>query len=127
MTKPLVTTNNDDVNGLPERNIEPQKLQFEKITSYSSLKNYVLTMEQVLGFQTDAFTIRAPGRCDILYGDPVYYTDPEAITETTDLIANTVKATASKITYSLSKIVDGPAGFYRSIELITRLYPDDAP
>ncbi len=127
MTKPLVTTNNDDVNGLPERNIEPQKLQFEKITSYNSLKNYVFTMEQVLGFQIDAFTIRAPGRCDILYGDPVYYTDPEAITETTDLIANTVKATASKITYSLSKIVDGPAGFYRSIELITRLYPDDAP
>jgi len=127
MTKPLVTTNNDDANGFPERNIEPLKLQFEKITSYNSLKNYVLTMGQILGFRTDAFTIRAPGRCDIKWGDPVYYTDPEAINETTDSLANTTKATASKITYSLSKIVDGPAGFYRVIELITRLYPDDAP
>jgi len=127
MTKPLVTTNNDDANGLPERNIEPLKLQFEKITSYSQLKNYVLTMQQILGFQPDAFTIRTAGRCDVLYGDPVYYTDPEAISETTDTIANTIKATASKITYSLSKTSDGPVGFYRVIELITRLYPDDAP
>ncbi len=123
MTKPLITTNNDDANGLPERNIEPLKLQFEKITSYSQLKNYVLTMEQILGFQPDAFTIRAPGRCNIQYGDPVYYTDPEAINETTDSLANTIKATASKITYSLSKTADGPVGFYRAVELITRLYP----
>ena len=123
MTKPLVTTNNDEPNALPSRNIEPLKLQFDKITSYAQLKNYVLTQQQILGFQTDSYTFRSSGRCDVLYGDPVYYTDPEAINETTDSISNTIKATASRITYSLSKTADGPVGFYRAIELITRLYP----
>ncbi len=128
MIKPLVCTNNDEPNGFPERNIEPQKLQWEKITSYAQLKNYVLAVQQVFGFRTDAFPIRTFGRCNVGFGDPVFYNDTEAIDETFDPtglnLANTVRATAHKITYTVSKGVDGPGGFIRDIELITRLYPE---
>jgi len=125
MSKPLVCTNLDEPNGLPERNIEPHKLQFEKISSYSQLKNYVLAIAQVYNFRTDAWPVRTPGRCNIKFGDPVFYTDTEAIDETFNpgSLANTVRATAHKITYTLSKGVDGPGGFIRDVELITRLYP----
>jgi len=128
MIKPLVCTNNDEPNGFPERNIEPQKLQWEKITSYAQLKNYVLAVQQVFGFRTDAFPIRTFGRCNVAFGDPVFYNDDEAVDETFDPtglnLANTVRATAHKITYTISKGVDGPGGFLRDIELITRLYPE---
>ncbi len=124
MNKPLITTNNDEPNDLPERNIEPEKLQYEKITSYSQLKNYVLAITQLYNFQTDAFNIQTPGRANIAFGDPVYYFDPEAVNETTDALGNTIKATAWKILYTVSKTADGPAGMLRDIELITRLYPE---
>jgi len=126
LIKPLVCTNNDEPNALPERNIEPQKLQWEKIVSYAQLKNYVLAVKQVFGFRTDAFPIRTFGRCNVAFGDPVFYNDDEAIDNTFEpgTLLNTVRATAHKITYTISKGVDGPGGFLRDIELITRLYPE---
>jgi len=128
MIKPLVCTNLDEPGGEPERNIEPQKLQYEKIGSYAQLKNYVLAVQQVYNFRTDAFPIRTFGRCNIAFGDPVFYNDTEAIDNTFDPtglnLANTIRATAHKITYTVSKGVDGPGGFLRDVELITRLYPE---
>lgn len=122
-TKPLVCTNLDEPNGFPERNIEPEKLQFEKIVSYSQLKNYVLAVAQIYNFRIDHYPIDTPGRINVAFGDPVYYFDPEAINETTDALPNTVKATAQKIVYTVNKTMDGPGGFMRRVELKTRLYP----
>lgn len=128
MVKPLVATNVEEPDAKPDRNLEPQKLNFEKIVSYSQLKNYVLAMSQILGFRTDRYMIETPGRGNIAFGDPVKYTDAEAIsetlTDTSGTFPNTVKATATKITYSISKTPDGPGGFTRIAELTTRLYPE---
>jgi len=126
MIKPLVCTNLDVASALPERNIEPMKLQYEKIVSYAQLKNYVRAVQQVYNFRTDAFPIRTFGRCNIAFGDPVFYNDDEAIDETFNpgALANTIRATAHKITYTISKGVDGPGGFLRDVELITRVYPE---
>lgn len=125
MVKPLICTNNDEPNALPERNKEPQKLQAEKMVSYPQLKNLVLSIEAIYNFRTDKYNLLTPGRCQINYGDPVYYEDPEAIDETTDSLPNTVKAVASNVIYSLSKTPDGPGGFIRNVHLTTRLWPDE--
>ena len=124
LIKPLVCTNNDEPADLPERNKEPQKIQTEKIVSYPQLKNFVLSVAAIYNFRTDKYTVLTPGRNNISYGDPVYYTDPEAIDETTDALANTIKGVASNVIYSLSKTPDGPGGFIRHVELTTRLWPD---
>ena len=128
MTKPLVATNVEEPNAKPDRNIEPQKLLFEKMVSYSQIKNYVLAMSQILGFRTDRYEIETPGRGTIAFGDPVKYFDPESIndtlTDTSGTFPNTVKATATKIMYSISKTPDGPGGFTRTVQLTTRLYPE---
>ena len=84
-----------------------------------------------MGFRTDRYHVQTPGRCNVAWGDPVFYNDPEAIDETFQPsglnLANTVRATAHNITYTLSKTADGMGGFLRNVELITRLYPDDIP
>jgi len=123
--KPLIATNNDEPNALPERNKEPQKIQNEKIVDYVNLKQLTLALEQIFNFRTDRYETRTPGRCNINYGDPVYYFDPEGIEETTDGIVNTIKGVASTINYSLSKTANGPGGFLRTVELTTRLWPED--
>ncbi len=127
MTKPLTATNVEEPNSKPIRNIEPQKLQWEKVVSYAQLKNMVLAKSQVLGFRIDRYGIETPGRGNIAFGDPVNYFDPEAIsttlTDASGTFPNTVRATATRITYSLSKSPDGPGGFTRQIDLATRLYP----
>lgn len=125
LVKPLICTNNDEPNALPIRNKEPQKLQFEKIVSYPQLKNFVQSVAAIYNFRTDKYDLLTAGRSNINYGDPVYYTDPEAINETTDALTNTVKAVASNIIYSLSKTPDGPGGFIRHVNLTTRLWPDE--
>ncbi len=131
MTKPLVCTNADEPLVKNERNIEPAKLQWDQITNYAQLKNYVLAQAAITGFRTDRFEVETPGRCNIAWGDPVFYNDTEAIDVTFDPsgldLDNTIRATANKITYSLSKGADGPGGFIRTIDLVTRLYPDDTP
>ena len=125
MIKPLVCTNSDEPNAKDVRNIEPAKFQWGKISNYAQLKNYTLAQAAISGFRTDRYEIKTPGRCNVAFGDPVYYHDPEAIDETTNSLTNTVRATANKITYSLSKGADGEGGFIRTIDLVTRLYPDD--
>lgn len=123
MTKPLVCTNVEEPNAKPERNIEPQKLLYEKIVSYAQLKNLMLANEQILGFRIDRYNLETPGRLNIKWGDPVYYNDPEAVPQTTDSLTNTIKGVAQKIVYSLSKTPDGPGGFTRSVYLATRIWP----
>lgn len=127
MTKPLVVTNADEFDSRDPRNISPQFFQIEKITNYAQAKNYILSQAAISGFRTDRFEIQTPGRCNVAWGDPVYYFDPEAVDETTNGLPNTVRATASKIVYTLSKGVNGPGGFVRTVGLTTRLYPDDTP
>ena len=127
MAKPLVCTNSDEPSDLNVRNIEPAKFQYEKITNYAQLKNYILSQSAISGFRTDRYEVQTPGRCNVVWGDPVFYTDPEAVDETTLGNVNTIRATANKITYSLSKGADGPGGFIRTVDLVTRLYPDETP
>jgi len=131
MSKPLVCTNADEPDDKNERNLEPVKFLYEKITNYAQLKNYILAQEAISGFRTDRYTIQTAGRCNIAFGDPVFYEDPEAIDETFDPsglnLANTVRATAHSIVYSLSKGADGPGGFTRTVNLVTRIYPDETP
>ena len=127
MTKPLVVTNADEFDARDPRNIEPQKFQIEKITNYAQAKNYILSQAAVSGFRTDRYDIQTPGRINVAWGDPVYYFDPEAVEDTTNGLINTVRGTATKINYTLSKGVNGPGGFIRAINIATRLYPDDNP
>ncbi len=131
MSKPLVCTNADEPLTKNERNIEPAKFQWDQITNYAQLKNYILAQSAISGFRTDRYEIETPGRCNIAWGDPVFLKDTEAIDETFEPsglnLPNTVRATANKIIYSLSKGADGPGGFIRTIDLATRLYPDETP
>ena len=57
------------------------------------------------------------------FGDPVYLTDTESINDDDDAVANTVKAVANKITLSLSKTKNGPAGLKKTVELVRRVWP----
>jgi hypothetical protein len=126
-TKPLIVTNADEFDDRDPRNVSPQFFQIEKITNYAQAKNYILAQADISGFRTDRYEIQTPGRCNVAWGDPVYYFDPEAVEDTTNGLVNTVRATASKIVYTLSKGVNGPGGFVRTVGMTTRLYPDDTP
>jgi len=122
MIKPLVATNVKSASK-PDRNIEPKKLKAEQIVSYAQLKNFVESNEKIFDFEREEFKEKTSLRCDVAYGDPVYYEDAEAIDETTDGLPNTIKAVADKIIYSISKTASGPAGFIRTVFLITRIWP----
>ena len=124
MIKPLVVTNLDDTNGLPSRNIETDREKHPAIVSYSQLKNLVLGLEKFKTFEKRTFNIPTKARMDIKWGDPVYYTNTEAVSETTDTKINTLKTVANMITYSGSKVKGrGPAGLLRKVELVTRVWP----
>jgi len=121
MAKPIVATN---VRALkPDRNIEPKKLREEEIISYGQLRGFVESSELIFNFQRDEYPLKTQLRCDIAFGDPVYYEDNEILDETTDAKLNTIKAVANKIVYSISKPAAGPGGFLRTVELVTRLFP----
>ena len=122
MIKPLVATNVKSATK-PIRNIEPKKLRQEGIVSYAQLKNFVESNEFIFNFQRDEFPLKTELRCNIKFGDPVYYEDNEIIDETTDAKPNTIKAVADKIIYSISKPSSGPGGFLRTVDLITRIWP----
>ena len=123
MTKPLVVTNVDEPNAKPDRNIEmnPQPRK-QSIISYAQAKNYVLGLERWVNFPRDDFIINTGGNNAIKFGDPVYFTDPQMISVTTDGIPNTVKGSADKIVVSLSKSNNGPGGMTSTFHLIPRLY-----
>jgi len=121
--KPLVATNVDESNNKPKVNIETLKIDKSAITSYAQLKNYILGLEQFLNFDRRSFTTEVTNGRKIDFGDSVYLTDVEAINDTDDTIGNTVKVVANKITLSLSKTKNGPAGIKKTVELIRRVWP----
>ncbi len=123
MIKPLVATNIDESNNKPDVNIETLKIDKSSITSYAQLKNYILGLDKFLNFDDRKFTIEVVNGKDIDFGDSVYFTDPEAINDTDDGINNTVKVVANKITLSLSKTKNGPAGIKKTVQLARRVWP----
>jgi len=123
--KPLYVTNADEPNALPIRNIDIVDQKKTDLTNYQTAKNLVLGLARLFGFQQQRFEIDLEGRCDIAHGDCVYYTDTEQVDETTDTLSNTLKMVNDKITYKLTKTIDGPAGFTCKASIITRLWPDE--
>ncbi len=121
--KPLVATSVDEANNKPEVNIETLKIDKSAITSYAQLKNYILGLEQFLNFDRRSFTTEVTNGRKIDFGDSVYLTDVEAINDADDALDNTVKVVANKITLSLSKTKNGPAGIKKSVELVRRVWP----
>ena len=124
LIKPLVATNVDEANNKPKVNIETLKIDKSAITSYAQLKNYILGLEQFLNFDRRSFTTEVTNGRKIDFGDSVYLTDVEAINDADDSITNTVKVVANKITLSLSKTKNGPAGIKKTVELIRRVWPN---
>ena len=123
MIKPLVATNVDEANNKPEVNIETLKIDKSAITSYAQLKNYILGLDKFLNFDRRAFTVEVTNGKKIDFGDSVYLTDVEAINDSDDGINNTVKVVANKVTLSLSKTNNGPAGIKKTVEFIRRVWP----
>ena len=125
MTKPLVCTNVDTSASKPTRNIEPQKIIAENLVHYQQLKNYVLGLERWYNFVRDSYVVSTPGRCDIDFGDPVYLELKQLVPDVTHTKASTIRLTAEKIVYSISKPKVGPGGFTRTVHLTKRLYPEE--
>lgn len=123
MLKPLVATSVDESNNKPDVNIETLKIDKSAITSYAQLKNYILGLDKFLNFDRRAFTLELPNGIKIDFGDSVYFTDPEAISDSDDDINNTVKVVANKITITISKTKNGPAGIRKTVELVRRVWP----
>lgn len=130
MIKPLVATNvlTDFASDKPSRNIGTQLIKKQSIVSYAQLKNLVLGLEKIFNFERRAFKETTGGRCDIQFGDSVYYTDSEEINDTTidsdGTKVNTVKGVNTKNTISLSKGRNGPGGFTAIFDLVTRIWPE---
>jgi len=121
MTKPLIATN---IRGAkPSRNLETAKIREESVVSYAQLKNLVKSTELVMAFEAEDWPINTALRCDVGFGDPMYYTDDELIDETTDAKPNTLKLVADEITYVMSKTSQGPGGSTRNIKARTRIWP----
>ncbi len=124
MTKPLVSTNVDEPNVKPDRNIETVRQKFDGIISYGQLKTLTLGLEKLFNFERKEVTHDTPASYDIQFGDPVYSKDTLSFSEEdngTD--SNTILAVADKIVYSFSKPVNGPGGIRRKVYLVTRLFP----
>lgn len=124
MIKPLLATNVDVLQDKPTRNIGTQLIKKQSIVSYAQLKNLVLGLDKIFNFPRRKFNEGTGGRCDIQFGDSVYYTDSEEINDTTDSLPNTIKGVNSKTTISLSKGKNGPGGFTSNYDLIERIWPD---
>lgn len=124
MTKPLVSTNVKDLGSAPLRNITPQIVKADNVVSKFQSDSIAKGLEKIYNFQPKRYVINGQMRCNVNFGDPVYYTDVEMIADTTDGHANTLKTVASSITYTVSKTNDGPGGFTRALELITRVWPN---
>ncbi len=123
MIKPIISTNADVLQDKPTRNIGAQFIKRNSIVSYAQLKNLTLGLDKIFNFERKEFKEITGGRCDIQFGDSVYYTDSEEIDETTDAIPNTIKGVNTKNVISLSKGKNGPGGFTSTYDLVTRLWP----
>jgi len=123
MTKPLMVTNVDVLQDKPTRNIGTQLIKKQSIVSYAQAKNLVLGLDKIFNFERREFKEETGGRCDVQYGDSVYYTDSEEINDTTDSLPNTIKGVNTKNVISLSKGKNGPGGFTNKFDLVTRIWP----
>ena len=124
-TKPLVATNVTNSNK-PERNIETKFLRNGEIFLYPQLKNFAVIMGKLLAFRKKRINPDTELRCDVEFGDPIYYTNHTMINESVDGKLHTVKTVCSAVNYSVSKPgKDGPGGFKRNLETSTILYPED--
>lgn len=123
MIKPLIVTNADVLQDKPTRNIGTQFVKKQSITSYAQAKNLVLGLDKIFNFERKQYKEGTGGRCDIQFGDSVYYTDSEEIPDTTDALPNTIKGVNTKNVISLSKGKTGPGGFTSTFDLVTRIWP----
>ena len=123
LVKPLIATNADVLLDKPTRNISTQFVKKQSIVSYAQLKNLALGLDKIFNFNRRAFKEETGGRCDIQWGDSVYYTDSEEINDTTDSLPNTVKGVNSTNVISLSKGKNGPGGFTNAFDIVTRIWP----
>ncbi len=123
MIKPLTATNADVLQAKPSRNISTQFVKQQNIISYAQLKNLALGLDKIFNFERREFKETVGGRCDVQFGDSVYYTDSEEINDTTDALPNTVKGVNTKNVISLSKSKNGPGGFTNKFDLVTRIWP----
>lgn len=123
MGKPIVATNADVLQAKPTRNIGTQLIKKQSIVSYAQAKNLVLGLDKIFNFERKVYTEETGGRCDIAFGDSVYYTDSEEINDTTDSLPNTIKGVNTKNVISLSKGKNGPGGMTNKFDLTTRIWP----
>jgi len=124
MSKPLVATSIDDPLDKPDYAIESVKVKASNIVSYAQLKNLVFGLSQFVNFPRRNFKVPTKLKCDVQFGDPVYYTSAEIISDTTDGISNTIKGVADKIIYTLSKPKGrGPGAATRNVHLVERVWP----
>lgn len=123
MIKPLTATNADVLQDKPTRNIGTQFVKQQNIVSYAQIKNLVLGLDKIFNFERRQFDESTGLRCDIQFGDSVYYTDSEEINDTTDALPNTVKGVNTKNVISLSKARNGPGGGTNKFALVTRIWP----
>jgi len=117
MIKPLVATN------VPNRNIETTRQNYEGIISYAQLKNLVLGLSKLFGFERKEILHKTKGKNDIQFGDPVFTTDPQSFSESDNGNPNTILAVADKIITTHSKPKNGPGGSTRDVHLVTRFFP----
>ena len=123
MVKPLTATNADVLQDKPTRNISTQFVKNQNIVSYAQLKNLALGLDKIFNFERREFKETTGLRCDIQFGDSVYYTDSEEINDTTDSLPNTIKGVNTKNVISLSKARNGPGGATNKFDLVTRIWP----
>lgn len=124
MTKPLVATNVDEANNKPSRNIETTRQKYDGIVSYVQLKNLVLGLAKLFGFEKKDIQHKRKAQNDIDFGDPVFTRDTEAFSEDDNgPESHTILAVCNRIVTTHSKAQDSPAGSTQTIDLNTRLFP----
>jgi len=124
MKKPLVATNVDEPTAKPNRNIEAPRQTYDGIIIYSQLKNLVLGLSKLFGFERKEITHKRKAKNDLQFGDPVFTKDTQAFSEEDDgSNSNTILAVVNRIVTTHSKPIDGPGGSSQELDLITRLFP----
>ncbi len=120
--KPLVATNVRSPSK-PDRNIQDKILKVPEVISWGQLQPLVDSTELLTTFERNAFKVDSSLRCNLKFGDPVYYEDADAVDETTDSLPNTLKFVVDEQIYTISKPAKGPGGFLVSRRLVNRVWP----
>jgi len=120
--KPLVATNVRSASK-PDRNIQDKLLKVPEVISWGQLQPLVDSTQLLTTFERNAIKVDSSLRCNLKFGDPVYYEDAEAIDETTDSLPNTLKLVVDEQIYTVSKPAKGAGGFLVSRRLVNRVWP----